>query len=242
MRCPPDVTIKDLHPKKQDPLHVKQEELEMPYIKQEEEPETPSITEGQDEIPKFPMIVSVKSEDDEGPSKESRAAKPASDSYFQHLTAKGGGQSQPEDVMVEDLHPEKHVPPNVKQEESEMPCIKQEAEPETPSVKEEQEDEIPKFPTTVSVKSEEDEGPSKESRAAKLASSSLFQHLPAKVSLWVMGRDGRLRTAQLSPVHLLDQDVKHHRRQVTPHELHDDLHVLLLSKVLVGLDLPGQTS
>ncbi|XP_057685638.1 oocyte zinc finger protein XlCOF6.1-like isoform X1 [Corythoichthys intestinalis] len=151
----------------------------MPYIKQEAEPEIWSIKEEQeDEIPTFPVTVSVKNEEDEGPSKESRAAKPSSDSSFQHLTTKGEGRSQPDDVIVEDLHPGKHNPPHVKLEKSDMTNIKQEAEPETPSIKEEkQEEEICKFPMTVRVKIEEDEGPSEESRATKLASSSLFQHL-----------------------------------------------------------------
>ncbi|XP_057714209.1 zinc finger and SCAN domain-containing protein 10-like isoform X2 [Corythoichthys intestinalis] len=181
MKCPADVTIKELHPQKHDPLHVKQEESEMPNIKQEEEPETHSIKEEvEDEIPKFPMTVGVKSEDDEGPSKESGAAKPSSDSSFQHLTTKGEGRSQPDDITVEDLHPEKHGPPHVGQEESEMLCVQQEAEPETPNIKEEHEGEIPKFPMTVSVKSEEDEGPSEVSTAAKLASNSLFQYLTTK--------------------------------------------------------------
>ncbi|XP_057687550.1 zinc finger protein 2-like [Corythoichthys intestinalis] len=74
------------------------------------------------------------------------------------------------DATVEDLHLEKHDPPDVKEEELEMLYIKQEAE-------EEQEDEICKFPRTVSVESEEDNGPS---QALKLASSSLFQHLPTR--------------------------------------------------------------
>ncbi|XP_057690845.1 oocyte zinc finger protein XlCOF7.1-like isoform X2 [Corythoichthys intestinalis] len=167
MRCPADVTIKELHPQKQDPLHVKQEESETPCIKQEAEPETPSIKEEhEDEIPKFPMTVSVKSEDDEGP-------KPLSDSSFQHLTTKGEGRSQHDDITVENLHPKKHDPPHVKQEESDMAYIKQEAEPETSSIKEEPQEEEIQFPMNVSVKSEEDEGPSKES-------SNLFQHLTTK--------------------------------------------------------------
>ncbi|XP_057699560.1 zinc finger protein 613-like isoform X2 [Corythoichthys intestinalis] len=81
------------------------------------------------------------------------------------------------DATVENLHLEKHYPPDVKQEELEMLYIKQEAEPETRGIKEEQEDEICKFPRTVSVESEEDNGPS---QASKLASSSLFQHLPTR--------------------------------------------------------------
>ncbi|XP_057685457.1 zinc finger protein ZFP2-like isoform X2 [Corythoichthys intestinalis] len=151
----------------------------MPYIKQEEEPETPSIKEEkqEDEIPKFPMTVSVKSEENEDPIEEIGAAKPTSDSSFQHLPTKGDGRSQPDDVKVEALHPEKHDPPHVKQE-----SIKQEAEPDNPSFKKEkQEEETSKFPMTAGVKSEKDECPSEESRATKRASRSLFQHLTTKV-------------------------------------------------------------
>ncbi|XP_057706676.1 zinc finger protein 391-like isoform X1 [Corythoichthys intestinalis] len=98
-----DVTVEDLHPEKHDPLHVKQEEeSEMPCIKQEAAPETPDIKEEEqeDKIPKFPMCVSVKIEEDEGPSEESGAAKPSSDSSFQHLTTKGGGQSQTDGLLA----------------------------------------------------------------------------------------------------------------------------------------------
>ncbi|XP_057690918.1 oocyte zinc finger protein XlCOF7.1-like isoform X2 [Corythoichthys intestinalis] len=221
--------MKKLHPQKHDPLPVEQEESEMPYIKQEEEPEPSNIKEEnqEHEIPKFPMTVSVKSEEDEVPSKESGVAKPSSDSSFQHLTTKGEARSQPDgllaplsdsedvtsqssdyntdkedvdvdgskslkksslkrerkdraDVTVEDFHPEKYDPHHVEQEESVMPYNKQEAEPETPSIKEEQEDKIPKFSMTRSVKSEEDEGPSEESRAEQLARSNLFQYLIRK--------------------------------------------------------------
>nr|XP_061796568.1 zinc finger protein 37-like [Nerophis lumbriciformis] len=235
--CPADVTVVDLHREKHDPLHVKQEEeSKMPYIKQEAEPDTPDIKEEEQqvEIRKFPMGVTVKSEDDEGPSEESGAANPSSDSSFQHVTTKGEGQSQPDDLLaplsdsdditshssdcntdeedydfdqnaskslnkssvkrdtkecavptvvtVEDLHPEKHDPLHVKQEEEpDMPWIKQEVEPETPDIKEEkQEVEIIKFPMGVSVKSEEAEGPSDESGAAKPSSDSSFQHLTTK--------------------------------------------------------------
>ncbi|XP_057708264.1 uncharacterized protein LOC130926917 isoform X5 [Corythoichthys intestinalis] len=182
MKCPADVTMKELHPQKRDPLHVKQEELEMLNIKQEGKPETPSIKEEkqENEIAKFPITVSVKSEDEESPSEESEAAKPSSNCSFQHPTTKREGGSQPDEVAVEDLHLEKHDPPHVKQEESDMPSIKQEAEAETPSIKEEQENEIPKFPMTVGVKTEEDKGPSEESKATKQTSSSLFQHLTTK--------------------------------------------------------------
>ncbi|XP_057696714.1 uncharacterized protein LOC130918721 isoform X4 [Corythoichthys intestinalis] len=92
MRCPTDVTVEDLHQEKHDPLHVEQEEdSEMPYIKQEAEPETPDMKEEDQEvgIPKFSMVVGVKSEEDEGPSKESGAANRLSDSSFQHVTTKG---------------------------------------------------------------------------------------------------------------------------------------------------------
>ncbi|XP_057690795.1 uncharacterized protein LOC130915065 isoform X4 [Corythoichthys intestinalis] len=182
MRYPADVTMKELHPQKPDPLHVKQEESEMPYIKQEAEPETPRIKEEQEEeISKFPMTVIVKNEEDEGPSEESGVAKPSGDCAFQHPTTKGEGRSQPDDVTVEDLHLEKHDPLHVKNEDSEMLYIKQRAEPETPNIKEEkQENEIPKFPMTVIVMSDEDEAPCEESRAAKLGSSNLFQRLTTK--------------------------------------------------------------
>ncbi|XP_057696705.1 uncharacterized protein LOC130918721 isoform X3 [Corythoichthys intestinalis] len=92
MKCPTDVTVEDHHHEKHDPLHFKQEEdSEMPYIKQEAESENPDMKEEDQEvgIPKFPMGVGVKSEEDEGPSEESRAANPLSDSSFQHVTTKG---------------------------------------------------------------------------------------------------------------------------------------------------------
>ncbi|XP_057684730.1 uncharacterized protein LOC130910793 [Corythoichthys intestinalis] len=168
-----DVTEEDLHPVKHDPPYViHEEEVEMPYIKQEVEPGTPYIKEEkqEDEITNFPMIVSVKSEEDEGLSEESGAAKPSSHSSFQHVTTK--------DITVQDLYAAKHDPPYVKQE-SERPYIKQEAELEPPSIKKEkQEDEITKFAKTVSVKSEED--PSEENGAAKRSSDSSFQHLTTK--------------------------------------------------------------
>ncbi|XP_057696791.1 uncharacterized protein LOC130918769 isoform X3 [Corythoichthys intestinalis] len=97
-----DVTVEDLHHEKHDPLHVKQEEdSEIPYIKQEAVPETPDMKEEDQEveIPKFPMGVVVKSEEDEGPSEESGAADPLSDSSFQHVTTKG---EQP-DILIAPL-------------------------------------------------------------------------------------------------------------------------------------------
>ncbi|XP_057705030.1 zinc finger protein 37-like isoform X4 [Corythoichthys intestinalis] len=166
---------KDLHPEKHDANHVKQEkESEMPSIKKEAEPETRSIKEEQeDEITKFPMIVSVKSEVDEGPMEVSRAAKRSRGSSFQHLTTK--------DVTVDVLHSEKDDSPHIHQEEeSETPYIKQEAEPETPYIKEEQEDKLSKFPIIVSIKSEKDEVPSKESGAANPLKDSSFQHQTTK--------------------------------------------------------------
>ncbi|XP_057690880.1 zinc finger protein OZF-like isoform X2 [Corythoichthys intestinalis] len=180
MTCPADFTIKELHPQKHDPLHVKQEESEMPYIKQETEPETLGIKEEkqEDQIPNCPMTVSVKSEEDEGLSEESGAEEPWSVSSLQHPTTKREGRSQPDDVTVEDLHPGKHDPSNVKQE-LDMQYIKLEVEPTAPSIKEEQENEIPKVQMTICVKSKEDEGPSKESRA-QLASSNLFQQMTTK--------------------------------------------------------------
>ncbi|XP_057695219.1 zinc finger protein 771-like isoform X2 [Corythoichthys intestinalis] len=102
-KCPADVAVEDLHPEKHDPLHVKQEEeSEMPYIKQEVTPETPSIKEEEqkNEIPKFPVTVSVKSEENEGRSKESGAMKPSSDSSFQHLTTKGEDRLQPDSLLA----------------------------------------------------------------------------------------------------------------------------------------------
>nr|XP_061796561.1 zinc finger and SCAN domain-containing protein 2-like [Nerophis lumbriciformis] len=174
---PTDVTVEDLHPEKHDPLHVKQEdESEMPYIKKEAEQETPDIKEKehQVEIPKFPMLVTMKSEEDEGTSEESGAANPdgllapLSDSDDITSHSSDTDEDCPTDVTVEDLHPEKYDPLHVKKEdESEMPYIKQEAEPETTDIKEEEQQvEIPKFPRGVTVKSEEDEGTSEESRAA----------------------------------------------------------------------------
>ncbi|XP_057716985.1 oocyte zinc finger protein XlCOF6-like [Corythoichthys intestinalis] len=89
-KCTADVTIEELHPQKHDLLHVKQEVSEMPYIKQEAEPQTPSIKEEQEEeIPKFPMTVRVKIEEE-----------CQSDSSFQHLTTKGEGQSQPDGLLA----------------------------------------------------------------------------------------------------------------------------------------------
>ncbi|XP_057692595.1 zinc finger protein 37-like isoform X2 [Corythoichthys intestinalis] len=153
----------DLHLEKHDVIQESQSE--MLYIKQDAEPETPSMKkeELEDEIPKFPMTVRVKTEEE-----------CQSDSSFKHLKT--------EDITVRDLHPERHDLPHVKQEsESEMLCIKQEAEPETLYVIEkEQKDESPKFPIIASVKSEEDEGPGKESRSAKTLNDHLFQHLTAK--------------------------------------------------------------
>ncbi|XP_057702842.1 oocyte zinc finger protein XlCOF6-like [Corythoichthys intestinalis] len=96
-KCPADVTEEELHPEKHNPLHIKQEEeSEMPYIKQEAEPDTPYIKEEEqeDEIPKFPVTISVKSEVDEGPSENSGAAKPLSDCSFQQLTTKEEGRTQ----------------------------------------------------------------------------------------------------------------------------------------------------
>ncbi|XP_057696868.1 uncharacterized protein LOC130918803 isoform X6 [Corythoichthys intestinalis] len=125
MRSPTDVTVEDFHLEKYDPIHVKQEaesemarikqeaesemprikqeaESEMPRIKQEAEPETPYIKEEEleDEISKFPMCVSVKIEEDEGPSEESGSAKHWGDSSFQHLTTKGEGQSQTDGLLA----------------------------------------------------------------------------------------------------------------------------------------------
>ncbi|XP_057692639.1 zinc finger protein 649-like [Corythoichthys intestinalis] len=154
-----DMTEEDLHLEKHDPPHVIQES------EGEAEPETPSMKEEkqEDEIPNFSQTVSVKIEE-EGPS----------DSSFEHLTTK--------DVTLQDLHPEKHDPPNVKREsESEMPYNKQEAEPEILCmIEKEQQDEVPKSPMIVRVKSEEDEDPSEDSRAAKPLSDHLFQRLTAK--------------------------------------------------------------
>ncbi|XP_057695440.1 uncharacterized protein LOC130917766 isoform X3 [Corythoichthys intestinalis] len=84
-----DVTVEDLHPEKDNHTYIKQES-EMSDIKQEAEPETPYIKEEEqeNEIGTFPLIVIVKSEEDEGPGEEIEAAKPMSDSSFQHLTIK----------------------------------------------------------------------------------------------------------------------------------------------------------
>ncbi|XP_057695156.1 zinc finger protein 260-like [Corythoichthys intestinalis] len=99
--CPADVTVEDLNPEKHNPIRFKQES-EMPYIKQEAEPETPSIKEEEqeDEIPKFSMIVNVKSEKDEYSSEESGATKPFSDTSFQHLTTKGEERLQPDSLLA----------------------------------------------------------------------------------------------------------------------------------------------
>ncbi|XP_057687726.1 zinc finger protein 771-like [Corythoichthys intestinalis] len=170
-----NMTEEDLHPETHDPPYVIQES-EMPYIKQEAEPVTSSMEEKQeDEISNFPVTVIVKSEEEEeGPS----------DSLFEHLTSK-------------DLHPEMHN--RAGSSEWEMPYIKEEAEPETLWMKEkEQQHEIPNFPTIVIVKSEEDEGPSEESRAVKPLSDCLFQHLTAE-------SEGRLQPDGLL-AHLSDSD------------------------------------
>ncbi|XP_057704128.1 zinc finger protein 771-like isoform X3 [Corythoichthys intestinalis] len=139
----------------------------MPYIKQEAEPETPIIKEEEqeDEISTFPLTVIVKSEEDEGPSEESGAAKPWGDNSFHHLTTKD---------VTEDLHPEMHNATHVILEKSEILYIKQQAEPESPSItEEEQEDEMTKCPMTVVVKREEDKGTSEGSGAAKPQSRRL---------------------------------------------------------------------
>ncbi|XP_057699579.1 uncharacterized protein LOC130920385 isoform X4 [Corythoichthys intestinalis] len=85
----------------------------MPYIKLEEEPETPSIKEEEeeDEITKYPITVCVKSEDDEGSSEESGAEEPSCDGSFQHLTTKGEGQSHHEDAgnSLDVLHKSRYV-------------------------------------------------------------------------------------------------------------------------------------
>ncbi|XP_057700968.1 uncharacterized protein LOC130921277 isoform X3 [Corythoichthys intestinalis] len=141
------------------PTHIIQDEKStMPYIKQEAEPETPSIKEEEqeDEITKSPMTVGVKSEED--------------DSSFHHLKLK--------DIPGE-LHPEMYDPTHVIQEEkSEMLYVKQEGELDIFYVKEEeQEEKITTFPLTVIVKSDEDEGPSKETGALTLLSDGSFYHL-----------------------------------------------------------------
>nr|XP_061796571.1 zinc finger protein 25-like [Nerophis lumbriciformis] len=96
---PADVTVEELHPEKHNPVHVKQEEPDMPLIKQEAESETSDIKEEKQEIEilKFPMGVGVKSEEDEGPSEESGAANPLSNSSFQHQTTKG---EQPDGLLA----------------------------------------------------------------------------------------------------------------------------------------------
>ncbi|XP_057696551.1 piggyBac transposable element-derived protein 4-like isoform X1 [Corythoichthys intestinalis] len=103
MKSSADNTLEDLHPEKHGPLHVKQEEeSDMLWLKQEAEPETPDIKEEKQEaeIPKFPMGVGVKSEEDKGPSDDSGAAKPSSDSSFQRVTTKGEGRSQPDGLLA----------------------------------------------------------------------------------------------------------------------------------------------
>ncbi|XP_057699881.1 gastrula zinc finger protein XlCGF57.1-like isoform X1 [Corythoichthys intestinalis] len=99
--CPADMTEEDFHPEKHNPLHLKQESSEM-YIKQEAEPVTPHIKEEKQEekITKFKVTVSVKSEENEGPSKESGAATPSSDSSLQHLTTIEEGRSQPDGFIA----------------------------------------------------------------------------------------------------------------------------------------------
>ncbi|XP_057692660.1 uncharacterized protein LOC130916170 isoform X2 [Corythoichthys intestinalis] len=96
------VTIKQLHPEKHEPLHIEEEEEEMPYMKQEAEPETPYIKEEEeeDEISKSPMTVRVKSEEDKGPSEESGAAKLSRVSPFQHPTTKGERRSTPISLLA----------------------------------------------------------------------------------------------------------------------------------------------
>ncbi|XP_057693218.1 zinc finger protein 771-like isoform X2 [Corythoichthys intestinalis] len=176
--CPADVSVEDLHPEKHNRLHVKQqEESEMPYIKKEAEPETPYIKEEEqgDEILKFPVTVSVKSEKDEGPSEESGAAR-----QDDLLALLSDSDECPTGVTLEDLHPEKHDPFHIKQEqESEMSYIKQDAEPESPYIKEEKQFHQ-QFPETVCVKNEEDDNPSEEKGATEHLSNSLFQHLTTK--------------------------------------------------------------
>ncbi|XP_057707342.1 uncharacterized protein LOC130925823 isoform X4 [Corythoichthys intestinalis] len=101
IKCP---TVDLLQPEKPNPLHVKQES-EMQYVKQEAEPETTIIKEEEQEheIAQFPITASVKSDENEGPNEESGAAKPSSDSSFQHVTTKGGGQSQPDGLLLAPL-------------------------------------------------------------------------------------------------------------------------------------------
>ncbi|XP_057701391.1 gastrula zinc finger protein XlCGF57.1-like [Corythoichthys intestinalis] len=100
-RCPTDVTTEDLHPKKHDPLHFKQE-WEMPYIKQESEPVIPYIKEEEqeEELPKCTVTFHVKSEENEGPSEEGEAAKPSIDSSFLHPTTKEEERSQPDSLLA----------------------------------------------------------------------------------------------------------------------------------------------
>ncbi|XP_077482183.1 uncharacterized protein LOC144092897 [Stigmatopora argus] len=172
----PDLTPKDLgegdfDPEKHDPPHVKQER---PYILAEAEPGSPYIKEEQeDQLSKFPMAARVKSQEDEGPIGET-----------------GGENPLFQEVSEGDLHPEKHHPRLLKQE---RPYTSEEAEPESPYIKEEQEDEIAKFPMTVFVKNQEDEGPSGESRVKK----TLFQdRTPKEVS------EGDLDPEKRDPLHV----------------------------------------
>ncbi|XP_057689400.1 zinc finger protein 39-like [Corythoichthys intestinalis] len=74
----------------------------MTYIKQETEPGTPYIKEEEQEekITKCTGTINVKSEEDEGPSEASGAAKQSCDGSFQHLTTKGEGHSQPDDLLA----------------------------------------------------------------------------------------------------------------------------------------------
>ncbi|XP_057707274.1 gastrula zinc finger protein XlCGF17.1-like isoform X1 [Corythoichthys intestinalis] len=95
--CPTDVTLEDLHPENQAAFHVKQES-DMPCIKYEAAPENFSVKEEhEDKTTNFPMTISVKSEEDDI---ESGAAKPSSNSSFQHLTTKGEGRSQPDGLLA----------------------------------------------------------------------------------------------------------------------------------------------
>ncbi|XP_057687703.1 zinc finger protein 771-like isoform X2 [Corythoichthys intestinalis] len=89
---------------------IKEEQMEdeitnFPVIvnmKIEEYAETSSIKEEdqEDEGTKFSMSVGVKSEEGDGPSEESGAAKPWSDSSFQHLTTAGERLSQPDGPLA----------------------------------------------------------------------------------------------------------------------------------------------
>ncbi|XP_057685887.1 zinc finger protein 771-like [Corythoichthys intestinalis] len=166
-----NVTEKNLPSEKHNPTHVTQEkESGMSYIKEEAQQKTNYMKEEEqkDEITTFPLPVSVKTEENRSPSQESSGEKLASSSSFQHLTTK--------DITEDDLPLEKHKPTHVTREESEQ-YIKEEAQPETNYMEEEQKDEITPFPLTVSVKTEEEEGQSKESRGAKPASGNSFQDL-----------------------------------------------------------------